>query len=147
MDWLYKADAVEQDLHDELHRFLHASGLGHRVAREVPDIGGGRVDIICAFDGFHLVLEMKRDSSRATPVKGKYVLQAASYQAADVAVGFLVVLGLTRRPTTPDLRSCFNVQVLTDPSIGTPRYVVTALVPGNRTAPSASTTRGMAPAL
>jgi hypothetical protein len=143
MPWLHKAEAKEQDLHDELFRFLHAAGLGQVTKREVPDIGGGRVDIVCSFNGFELVLEMKKDASVTSPVKGKYVLQAASYQAADVPVGFLVVLGLAKLPSMPHLRSCFDVQVLTDPALGVPRYVVTVLVPGNRTSPSASTTSGM----
>jgi hypothetical protein len=136
--YLFKPDAQESDLAEDLAEFLDSSDLGSRVHSEVRDIGGGRVDVAIFYEGFTLVCELKREHSDIS-VDGlhRYLLQAAAYQGSEVTVGYLLVLDLRARTgPAPDLRSGVWVQMLDDLQLGRPRHVVTLIVPGNRRVPS-----------
>jgi hypothetical protein len=72
------------------------------------------------------------------PTSPVFLAQTAGYQGADVPIGFLAVLDLRPRTgPTSHLSACFGVVVLDDADLGTPRHIVTMLIPGNRTPPSA----------
>jgi hypothetical protein len=94
--YLFDADADEHDLHVDLYEWLSQGELGSATNVEVQEVGAGRVDIQIQFTGFHFYLELKADET-AVPVANKatYIKQTVSYQAADVRIGFLVVLRMT----------------------------------------------------
>lgn len=138
--YLYRPDALEKDLADDLDEFLAASDLGYRVHIEVRDIGGGRVDLAAFYERFTLVCELKReDTDVSVDAQRRHLLQAAAYQDSDVAVGFLLVLDQRARTgPAPHLRSNVHVVVLDESALGGARHVVLLIVPGNRTSPSSA---------
>ncbi|WP_308818034.1 hypothetical protein [Pseudonocardia alni] len=137
--YLFKPDAVEEDLARDLKLWFDGTPHAGRTATEVRHVGGGRVDVACLFPSFRLYIELKKDNRDLSIVEMKrYLLQTGGYQGADVPMGFLAVLDLRDRTgPTPHIASCFEVVVLDDLSVGKPRYITTMLVPGNRTVPSA----------
>ena len=139
MPYLFKVDAVEEDLARDLKAYFDASAMASLLSTEVRHIGGGRVDVACSFPRYRLVIELKKDHRQIDmSARQRFLAQAAGYQSADVPLGVLAVLDL--RPwagATPFLTSCFGVAVLDDADLGEPRYVVTMALPGNRTTPSA----------
>lgn len=139
--YLFRPDALEKDLADDLDEFLAASDLGYRVHTEVRDIGGGRVDVAAFYERFTLVCELKRENADVS-VDGqrRHLLQAAAYQDSDVAVGFLLVLDQRARTgPAPHLRLNVRVVVLDEGALGGARHVVLLVVPGNRISPSSAT--------
>lgn len=137
--YLFDAGALEVELARDLKSWLEGNYPGSVLA-EVREIGGGRTDLIVQFDAFRLVMELKReldDASRGG--LGGYLPQVAAYESTDVALGMLVVLDLTPKPTAPaNLRDNVWVDVVEGPSAGDrPRFVVAVRVPGNRESPSA----------
>ncbi|MFC4951024.1 hypothetical protein [Pseudonocardia sp. GCM10023141] len=138
MPYLFKPDAVEEDLAVDLKTWFDGTPHAGRTATEVRHVGGGRVDVAFLFPDFRLYIELKKDHRDLDIAEMKrYLLQTGGYQSADLPIGFLAVLDLRHRtgPTT-HLRSCFGLVVLDDPQLGQPRHIVTMLVPGNRTVPS-----------
>jgi len=139
MPYLFKADAKEEDLARDLKAFFDGTAMAQLINTEVRNHGGGRVDVLCSLPRFELVIELKKDDRQIDMAqRRKELAQTVAYQSAGVPLGFLAVLDL--RPRTgspPHLTSCFGVEVLDDPDLGEPRYVVTMAVPGNRTIPSA----------
>ncbi len=106
--------------------------------REPQNIGGGRPDIIFAFNEFRFVIELKRELVDATKQSlGKYLRQPAAYQAADIAVGMLIVLDLSSGPLAAHIRDNVWVDRLesAEPE-GTDRGFLVVRVPGNRKSPS-----------
>lgn len=136
--YLFNPAAVEEHLAVDLKTWFDGTPHAGRIATEVRHVGGGRVDVACVFARFRLYIELKKDNRNLDVVEMKrYLLQIAGYQSADVPIGFLAVLDLSRRTgPTPHMSSCFKLVVLDDPQLGEPRYIVTVLVPGNRTVPS-----------
>ncbi|MFC5265305.1 hypothetical protein ACFPJ1_24610 [Kribbella qitaiheensis] len=140
MKYLFSPDANEQDLHTDLYDWLSAGPLSSLTNVEVHEVGAGRVDIQVQFSGFHFYLELKADDS-AVPIqdKAKYIKQTVSYQAADIRIGFLVVLRLTppkdKGPSLhlTDMVSHTTVRVQGSAS---DRHVVMLEVAGNQTKPS-----------
>ena len=137
--YLFTPDALEEDLARDLKVFLDGSPMAALLTTEARDVGGGRVDVACSFPRFRLYIELKRDDRQSDVAdKRSFLAQTAGYQGADVPIGFLAVLDLRPRTgPTPHLSACFGVVVLDDADLGTPRHIVTMLVPGNRTPPSA----------
>jgi hypothetical protein len=137
--YLFTPDAVEEDLAKDLKVFLDGTEMNALMTTEVRDVGGGRVDVACNLPRFRLYIELKRDDRQSDVAdKHSFLAQTAGYQGADVPIGFLAVLDLRPRTgPTPHLSACFGVVVLDDPDLGTARHIVTMLVPGNRTPPSA----------
>lgn len=138
--YLFNPRALEGDLQNDLYEFLIATPqIGSAAELEVKNVGGGRVDIRIPFDGFNLVLELKLDGTQ-TPMTDKtaYLKQAASYQANDVRIGFVVALRTAAFPSgpTPHLGALFDHAVFEVEGEGTPRHIVLVQVPGNRTPPS-----------
>ena len=138
MAYLFDPGALEVDLAVDLKSWLEGNYQG-TVLAEVREIGGGRTDLIVQCDNFRLVIELKRelgDASRQA-LRG-YLPQVAAYEATDVALGMLVVLDLTPKPTAPaNIRDNIWVDVVDGPNEeDRPRFVVAIRVPGNRLSPS-----------
>ena len=138
-EYLFRPDALENELAYDVERFLAGSEIGYQVHTEVRDIGGGRVDVAAFFAGFTLVCELKREHNDVS-VDGQrqHLLQAAAYQDSDVELGFLLVLDLrVRTGPPPHLRANVQIVELNDEALGGSRNVAMLVVPGNRRSPSA----------
>jgi hypothetical protein len=138
--YLFKPDANEQDLHDDLYDWLSQGPLASSTNVEVHEVGAGRTDIQITFPNFHIYLELKADGT-AVPVadKAAYIKQTVSYQASDVRIGFLVVLRLKApKDKSPSLHLTELVSHTVVEVQGGPvgRHVVMVEVPGNQTSPS-----------
>ncbi|MFY0406518.1 hypothetical protein [Solicola sp. PLA-1-18] len=135
--YLFDAAASEEDLARDLRTFVRGSGYLHGVDTEVRHVAGGRVDMRFSFPGFNLYVELKQDSTKdAVPDKTSYVNQAASYQAAEPRVGFLLVLKKTPRKTPAASVSDWAQVVETTDAEGAARHVVAMTLGGARTIPS-----------
>lgn len=137
--YLFSDDADEKDLHKDLAQYLHGA-FGPALDIEVAHIGGGRVDLRLKYDEFSIFLELKIDATKKPLADiGAYVNQAATYQAADIRIGFLIALRTKAFPkggAHPHVTSLFThttVDVIGD---SVPRHLVMIQVPGNRSAPS-----------
>ncbi|MUL84767.1 MULTISPECIES: hypothetical protein [unclassified Mycolicibacterium] len=138
--YLFDPNADEAALHDDLFDYLW-SALGQIVDIEVPQIGGGRVDLRVKYASFSIYLEVKvDDTKKALSEKGAYLNQAATYQATDVRIGFVVALRTRAYPTGgahPHLTSLFTHAVVDVEGDEQPRQLVLVDVPGNRSSPAA----------
>lgn len=137
--YLFKDDADEKDLHKDLAQYLY-SVFGSSLDIEVAHIGGGRVDLRLKHNGFSIYLELKIDDTRKPLAdKGAYVNQAATYQAVDIRIGFVVALRTKAFPKNaahPHLTSLFDHTTVDVAGDSVPRHLVIVQVPGNRSAPS-----------
>lgn len=135
--YLFDASASEEDLARDLRTFVRGSGYLHGVDTEVRHVAGGRVDMRFSFPGFNLYVELKQDSTEE-PVRDKtsYVNQAATYQAAEPRVGFLLVLKKTPKMTPSVSVSNWAQVVETTDAEGAPRHVLAMTLAGARTIPS-----------
>jgi hypothetical protein len=138
--YLFKADASEDDLHQDLYDYLKSTDLGATTEMEVQHIGGGRIDIRILFDGFGLHIELKADDTQSSMTeKTAYLKQTVAYQATDVRIGFLVALRTKAFDPTgpsPHLTGLFEHTTLSVEGDTVPRHVILIELPGNRTAPS-----------
>lgn len=139
-EYLFKPDADEADLHKDLYDWLMRGEFSSATNVEVQQVGGGRVDLMVTFSGFHLYIELKETATQ-TPVNDKvaYIKQVVTYGAADVRIGFLVVLRSKAPKATsphPNLRDLVTHAVF-EVTTGAPEsHIVMLEVPGDRTAPS-----------
>lgn len=136
----FRSDANEHDLHVDLYEWLCQGQFGSFTNVEVQEVGAGRVDIQIQFSGFHLYLELKADDT-SVPVdrKAAYIKQTVSYQAADVRIGFLVVLRMSHpKDKSPSGHLAEYVSHTTVPIQGSDvvRHIVMLEIPGNQTKPS-----------
>lgn len=142
--YLYSDEADEKDLHKDLAQHLNMF-FGPALDIEVAHIGGGRVDLRLKFDAFAIYLELKIDDTQKPLIdKGAYVNQAATYQAADVRIGFLVALRTKAFPKNaahPHLTSLFTHTTVDVAGETVPRHLVMVQIPGNRSAPSSKTAK------
>lgn len=135
--YLFDASASEEDLARDLRTFVRGSGYLHGIDTEVRHVAGGRVDMRFSFPGFNLYVELKQDSSEdPVPDKTAYVNQAATYQAAEPRVGFLLVLKKTPRKTPSASVHNWAQVVETTDADGAPRHVLAMTLAGARTIPS-----------
>ncbi len=127
--------ALAHDLHDHLRRTLRG-----RVLWEVPNIGGGRIDLVWMWPEFRLVVECKRRKrGERSPNMEAKLAQAEQYQVTDVPIGALVILDLTDKIHLIDLESCVSVEVLPAVDGGIiDHYVTVFIVQGNKPTPSSS---------
>lgn len=136
--YLYDDSASEEDLAQDLHSFLRASGLLGTITTEIRRVAGGRVDVQFAFPGFNLYVELKIDATK-TPLTDKqaYLRQAATYTTVDQRISFLVVLRLVpeKRMVPPHFSDAIEVVTVNDAD-GKPRHVGVFELPGARTKPS-----------
>lgn len=135
--YLFDSSASEEDLARDLRTFVRGSGYLHGVDTEVRHVAGGRVDMRFSFPGFNLIVELKQDSTEdPVPDKSSYVNQAATYQAAEPRIGFLLVLKKTPKRTPAASVNDWVQVVETTDAEGAPRHVVAMTLAGARTIPS-----------
>ncbi len=132
-------DPLESALANDLHNHLQRT-LGGQILQEVPNIGGGRIDLVWIWPEFRLVVECKRRKrGERSPNMEAKLAQAEQYQVTDVPIGALVILDLTDKGHLIDLESCVSVEVLQAVDGGTiDHYVTVFIVQGNKPAPSSS---------
>lgn len=138
--YLFDPNAKEKALQNDLHQYLW-SALGPSVDIEVPQIGGGRVDLRVKYTGFSIYLELKVDDTKKPMFeKTAYLSQAATYQATDIRIGFVVALRTKAFPQPgahPHLTSLFTHATVEVSGDDVPRHLVLVEVPGNRSSPAA----------
>jgi hypothetical protein len=137
-----KPETKEKALHQDFYGSLKMSDLARHVETEVWEIGGGRVDVLLRFDEFRFVVEIKRELGDPSPERlQQYLGQSVLYQSTDVKLGLLLVLDLTDKPRGPPSleKSIWLARSRPKPADDW-RYVVVAVVPGNRRRPSETIT-------
>ena len=138
--YLFTPEAAEDDLHQDLYNYLTGGHLSSAIGVETQHVGGGRIDLMVTFPGFHLYIELKEDDTQV-PIDGKvaYLKQTIAYQASGIRIGFLVVLRSKSPKGTsvqPHLRELVTHATF-EATPGAPaRHVVMLELPGDRTAPS-----------
>lgn len=138
--YLFTPDVEEDHLHQDLYNFLTGGHLSSAISVESQHVGGGRIDLMVTFPGFHLYIELKEDNTQV-PVDGKvaYLKQTIAYQASGIRIGFLVVLRSKSPKGTsvqPNLRELVTHTTIQATPGATERHVVMLELPGDRTAPS-----------
>ena len=140
--------ALEQDLQDSMLQFFEHSaikdGLDHEKARFVD---GGRVDILYKKDLITIPIELKKSKQRPTiqDLEDKYIAQAQTYTAGYDQLGIFVLLELSDKAaeSPPNFKDWFKVHHLPPSSnvdIEYPDYIISVVIPGNRTSPSSKST-------
>jgi hypothetical protein len=140
--------AVEQDLQDSMISFFEhsriSSGLEHEKAKFVD---GGRVDIVYKRDSITIPIELKKSLDRPTleTMEGNYIAQAQTYTAGYDQLGIFVLLELSDKSNDPppNFKDWFRVHHLSPSSnlpIKYPDFIVSVIIPGNRTVPSSKST-------
>ncbi len=141
-------DSIEQDLQDSmLSYFEHskiADGLEHEKSKFVD---GGRVDILYKKDVITIPIELKKSIIRPdeTILEQNYLAQAQTYTSGYDQLGIFVLLELSDKSKEPpaNFKDWFKIHHLvpsTNLKINYPDYVVSVVIPGNRTGPSAKST-------
>lgn len=138
--YLFTPGAIENDLHQDLYNYLAGGHLSSAISVETQHVGGGRIDLMVTFLGFHLYIELKEDDTQV-PLDGKvaYLKQTIAYQASGIRIGFLVVLrSKSPRGTSvqPNLRELVTHTTIEATPGASDRHVVMLELPGDRTAPS-----------
>lgn len=138
--YLFDPDANEDALHEDLYDYL-SYVVGPSLDIEVQQVGGGRADLRVKYAGFSVYLELKSDDTKMPlSKKGAYLNQAATYQATDVRIGFVVALRVKAFPQAgahPHLTSLFTHATVDVTGDDDPRHLVLVEVPGNRSSPAA----------
>lgn len=92
---------------------------GIRTHVEVPNIGGGRADVVIPVAGEEFVIEVKRQTAQRTDAQltAAYADQAAQYTHTRTPFAFLAVLDLTRHQARLGLDASFWISEWTDGSV------------------------------
>ncbi|MFL0070557.1 hypothetical protein [Tenacibaculum maritimum] len=136
--------ALEEDLQDSMIVFFEhskiADGLDHEKAKFVD---GGRVDIVYKKDIITIPIELKKSLVRhdETSLEENYIAQAQTYASGYDQLGIFVLLELSDKSSEapPDFRDWFKIHHLppsTNMNIKYPNYIISIVIPGNRTLPS-----------
>ncbi len=143
--YLFKDDAKEKDLQDDLLSRLQSSERAEYYLPEVKEIAdGGRVDIIYHRDAIQLPIEIKRSFVKPNweVIRANYLSQAQTYARTRDQLAFFVVLDLSAKavgkpiPNTRDLYKVFHLDTESDLDIAYPDYVIAFIIPGNKPLPS-----------
>jgi hypothetical protein len=141
-------DASEEDLQVNMIAFFEhsqiADGLGHERAKFVD---GGRVDILYKKDIITIPIELKKSLFRPdqAAVEQNYIAQAQTYTSGYDQLGIFVLLELSdkAKEPPPNFKDWFKIHHLkpsTNLAVDFPDFVVSAVIPGNRTGPSSKST-------
>ena len=121
-----------------------ADGLDHEKSKFVD---GGRVDILYKKDSITIPIELKKSLQRPDKdtLEQNYIAQAQTYTAGYDQLGIFVLLELSDKAMEPppNFKDWFDVHHLkpsTNLNVKYPDYVVSVIIPGNRTTPSAKST-------
>ena len=138
----------EQDLQDDMIAYFEhskiADGISHEQAKFVD---GGRVDILYKKDIITIPIELKKSSNRPdkADLEKNYIAQAQTYTSGYDQLGIFVLLELSdkSKESPPNFKDWFKVHHLqpsSNLSILYPDYIVSIVIPGNRTSPSEKST-------
>jgi len=129
----------EARLQNDFADWLRRGMLAGRIDVEVPNVATGRADIKLGFGTTRFFVEVKRelrDASREA-LERSYLTQAADYSGTSATLGILLVLDLTQHHTgVRHLSECAWVTQCRPAHSDVDRYVVVAVVIGNRSTPS-----------
>jgi len=141
VDYLQPASPAPREvrLQDDFADWLRRGQLGGRIDVEVPNVATGRADIKVGFGATRFFIEVKRElrdcSNQA--LERSYVAQAADYAGTSARLGALLVLDLSPHETgVRHLSECIWVTRYRPANSSVDRYVVVAVVIGNRGSPS-----------
>lgn len=137
--------AVEQDLQESMYTFFEhskiADGLDHEKAKFV---NGGRVDIVYKRDLITIPIELKKSINRPDEktLEQNYIAQAQTYTAGYDQLGIFVLLELSdkSKEPPPNFKDWFKIHHLppsTGQNVEHPDYLISVVIPGNKTTPSA----------
>ena len=129
---------LEHKLADDLCDSLSMSGLTAEV--EIPNTGGGRVDVAVSFERCNFYIEVKRTDQDRTDAQfiEDYGRQAVQYAATNVPVAFLAVADYVPRATRRDLTGVIGVRDLQIDETSRRHAVVHLRMQANVAPPSAS---------
>lgn len=141
-------DAIEQDLQDSMYSYLEhskiADGLDHEKSKFVD---GGRVDILYKKDLITVPIELKKSLIRPdeNTLEQNYIAQAQTYTTGYDQLGIFVLLELSEKSkeVQPDFKDWFKIHHLppsTNLTVNHPDYIISVVIPGNRTTPSTKST-------
>jgi hypothetical protein len=122
LPWHGEVDAGRRPPEHRLADYI-AQGVqlltGIRVHVEVPNIGGGRADVVVPVRGEEFVIEVKRETATKTndELTDHYANQAAQYTHTRTPFAFLAVLDLSRQTTRLGLDASFWVTPWTDQTV------------------------------
>jgi len=137
--------SVEQDLQDSMYTYFEhskiADGLDHEKAKFVD---GGRVDIVYKRDLITIPIELKKSIHRPDKMtlEQNYIAQAQTYTAGYDQLGIFVLLELSdkSKEPPPNFKDWFKIHHLppsTNQNVEYPDYLISVVIPGNKTTPSA----------
>lgn len=138
-------NALEQDLQDSMILYFEhskiADGLEHEKAKFVD---AGRVDILYKKDLITIPIELKKSLNRPNQLalEQNYIAQAQTYTSGYDQLGIFILLELSDKSNEPppNFKDWFKIHHLppsTNQAIAYPDFVVSCIIPGNRTTPSA----------
>ncbi len=141
-------DAIEQDLQDSMISYFEhskiADGLEHEKSKFVD---GGRVDILYKKDVITIPIELKKSIIRPDKsiLEQNYLAQAQTYTSGYDQLGIFVLLELSdkSKESPPNFKDWFKIHHLppsTNLEVNYPDYIISVVIPGNRTGPSAKST-------
>ncbi len=132
----------EHELADDLNTALTMAGRDSVV--ELPNIGGGRVDIAVRFDGrCTLYVEIKTvDQDRSDEdLVDDFGTQAVQYAVTDIPVAILVVADYFPRRTRRDLMGAFHVTSKRSDPASRQHALITVRLQANVSPPSATSAK------
>jgi hypothetical protein len=141
VDYLTPTDPPPREgrLQNDYADWLRRGPLTGRIDVEVPNVATGRADVKLGFGTTRFFVEVKRelrDSSRQA-LERSYLTQAADYSGTSAALGILLVLDLAPHPSgVRHLSECAWVTRHRPAGSTVDRYIVVAVVIGNRGTPS-----------
>lgn len=137
----YKENKLEKDFQDLMIRDFQIGNFAQKYSYEGRIIGGSRVDIVFTHEDIIFPIEIKKTNKKPTTesIRSDYLAQAQTYTYPFHQLGIFVVFDLSESTKTPleDVRSYFDVQTFNSCNNQKfPDYVVTVVIPANRTSPS-----------
>lgn len=140
--------AVEQDLQDSMYTYFGHSKIADGLDHERPKfVDGGRVDIVYKKDLVTIPIELKKSFIRPdkNALEQFYIAQAQTYTAGYDQLGIFILLELSdkSKEAPANFRDWFRVHHLepsTNLEIKHPDYIISVVIPGNKTMPSSKST-------
>lgn len=142
------AKASEQDLQDSMILYFEHSNIADGFEHEKSKfLDGGRVDIVYKKDIITVPIELKKSLSRPDKdmLEENYIAQAQTYTAGYDQLGIFVLLEMSDKSKEPmaNFKDWFKIHHLrpsTDQEVSYPDYIISVVIPGNRTSPSSKST-------
>lgn len=134
-----KSPPHERVFQDDYVDWLRRGPFAGRIDVEVPSVATGRADVKVGAGTTAFFVEVKRElrDASAEALERSYLTQAADYAGSGAILGVLLVLDLTPHPRgVRHLSECAWVARSRPPGSKRDRYVVVAVVAGNRSSPS-----------